>query len=87
MKIPLRFPRELKKFRRGSDLLRHGESKAQESPTNPWSKNEIAARSSWGEKGGGGEKERGVRAPPPPALFILELPGPDDPRLGRIIRT
>ena len=25
------------------------------------------------------KKEGGVRAPPPPALFILELPGSDDP--------
>jgi len=77
--IPLRLPRESKEFRRGLDLPRHGESKEQESSTNPWSKNEITARSSWGEKGGGGEKERGIRAPPPPVLFILELPGPDDP--------
>ena len=79
MKIPLRFPRELKKFRRGPDLLRRGESKAQESSANPWSKTQIAAQSFRGARGGGGGKEIGFGAPPPRALYIGELPGPDDP--------
>ena len=85
--ISLRFPRESKEFRRGPDLPRHGESKEQESSTNPWSKNEISRGALGEKKVAAVEKERGVRAPPPPALFILELPGPDDPGLGRIIRT
>ena len=41
--IPFRFPRESKEFRRSPDLPRRGESKEQESSTNPWSKIEIAA--------------------------------------------
>jgi hypothetical protein len=55
--IPLGFPRESKEFRRGLDLLRHGESKAQVSSINPWLKIKIAARGFEEKKGGGDGKE------------------------------
>ena len=55
--IPLGYPRESKEFRRGLDLPRRGESQAQVSSTNPWSKIKIAARGFEEKKGGGGGKE------------------------------
>ena len=79
--LPSSFPRESKEFRRGPDLPRRGESREQESSTNPWSKIEIAARSFFGEKKGcgGGKRKRGL-GHPAVGLYILKLSGPDDPR-------
>ena len=88
--IPLSFPRESKKFWRGSGSSDAWGIKGLEGTTNPWSNAEIAARGFGGERGGSGREERmererqlgHLRA----ALYIIELSGPDDLGHGRIIR-
>ena len=45
MKNTFAIPARIEEFWRGQDLLRCGESKAQESTTIPWSNLEIAAQS------------------------------------------
>ena len=80
-------PARIKEFRRGPDVLRRGESKAQDSAPNPWSKSEIAVLGFEDGRGGGGEKRIEVRAPPPPSLYIGRLSGTDDPGRGWIIQT
>ena len=79
MKLPLVFPRESNKFRRVPDLPKRGESKKLETPKKSRSNLQIAAQGFKEKEGGGGERKRGVRAPPPPALYKVQLPGPDDP--------
>jgi len=87
MKNTIEITERIEEFRRGPDVPRRGESKAQDSAPNPWSKSEIAMLGFEDGRGGGGEKRIEVRAPPPPALYIGRLSGPDDPGRGRIIQT
>jgi hypothetical protein len=43
-------PAQIEEFRRGPNVPRRGESKAQDSLTNPWLKIQIAAQAIWGAK-------------------------------------
>ena len=77
--IPLRFPRESKEFRRGPDLLRRGESKVQKILKKSRSNHQIATRGFEERSGDDGEKMNKLGFNPPPALYIWQLSGPDDP--------
>ena len=59
MKNTFEIPARIEEFRRGPDVPRRGESKAQDSSINPWLKIQIA-RAIWGAKGAAVERRNRV---------------------------
>ena len=70
MRNTFEVPARIEEFRRSPDLPRRGESKAQCSLSNPWTKKEIATRVFGEQRGGGGANEIGLGFTPPAAPYI-----------------